>query len=753
MKSSVFCFRPTSPERVGFESLEEVKSSRTPRSPYIKEKCRNLMAWIGKGGHKHYGSSDFSYDPMSYALNFEDESSRADEFPSLNFSSRLPATPDRSPDIKHLGETPITVRREVNCTVTDSTAPNSLVFSKQTLTESAVKSRLAFKGIASGMAELDGSSAADTLLLELHQILNSCSKSISGGDLSHSQTSVSELVSFLDSVSDAAISEPENGDAKANAFKILSEIYQILCSPSLDHEIMDALSFELPKSASKFAGISPQCLEIADNVVHQFIRKCSPRDMLSILCEALDSPNKTVKAAAYLSPLISGLSNVFLSIQRRHFEQIKVAVPVVVKVVKVISSEPDSQDTELETLFDRVVVNALSIQTVCTNMETGENGKLQALLGLYVLQILALISVSANHLPFALRLASLLPYCGISCLGLITGSSIDTLSSFVIGEDEEDCSRFSSHVYLGASLSVILAQKYDEFARAAKLDLSALKTELQNNQTKKWQAIGMLKHIFSSVDLPWEFKRDAVDFLLYITSGDISNELDDEHNDCSLYMTSIFSALQAVTMIIIYTSDAALRKNAFEALKRVLGDIPDSQRFDILKALIKNSDSSSMVAILLDLVRGEMHRESTLRMSVCKDKALEADSKSRQNTLFWSTGILELVESVMRPVAGGPPILPDNSDAVLSALNLYRYVLMTESAGKTNYTGVRSKNNLQKAYNEWLLPLRILVSSIEAANKNDNDQLAVDTVCALNPVELVLYRCLELVEENLKHPV
>ncbi|KAK9032191.1 hypothetical protein V6N11_056469 [Hibiscus sabdariffa] len=706
MKSSVFCFRPTSPGRDGFESLEEVKSSRTPRSsPYIKEKCRNLMAWIGKGGHKHYGSSDFSYDPMSYALNFEDEASRADELPSLNFSSRLPATPDRSPDIKHLGETPVPIRREV-----------------------AVKSCLAFEGIASGMAELDGSSSADTLLLEIHQILNSCSKSISGGDFSHSQTSVSELVSFLDSVSDAAVSEPENGDAKANAFKILSEIYQFLCSPSLDHEILDALSFELPKSASKFAGISPQCLEIADNVVRQFIQTCSPRDMLSILCEALDSTNKTVKAAAYLSPLISGLSNVFLSIRRRHFEQIKVAMPVVVKVVKVISSEPDSQDTELKTLFDRVVVNALSIQTVCTNMETGENGKLRALIGLYVLQILALVSVSANHLQFALRLASLLPYC----------------------EDEEDCSRFSSHVHLGASLSVILAQKYDEFARTAKLDLSALKTELQNNQTKKWQAIGMLKHIFSSVDLPWEFKRDAVDFLLYITSGDISNELDDEHNDCSLYMTSIFSALQAVTMIIIYTSDAELRKNAFEALKRVLGDIPNSQRFDILKALIKNNDSSSMVAILLDLVRGEMHRESTLRMS---DKALEADSKSCQNTLFWSTSILELVESVLRPVAGGPPILPDNSDAVLSALNLYRYVLMTESAGKTNYTGVRSKNNFQKAYNEWLLPLRILVSSIKAANKNDDDQLAVDTVCALNPVELVLYRCLELVEENLKHPV
>ncbi|KAB2019986.1 hypothetical protein ES319_D07G034900v1 [Gossypium barbadense] len=568
---------------------------------------------------------------------------------------------------------------------------------------------------------IDGSSSANTLL-QLHQLLTSCSKSISGGNFSQSQTSVSMLINFLDSVSDASISELEPG-AKENAFKILSGIYEFLCSPSLNQENIDALSFELPKSASKFAGVSPQCLAISDNIIHRFIEKCSPRDMLPILCEALDSSNKTVQAATYVCPLISGLSDVFISLQRRHFEQIKVAVPVVVKVVKAISTESDYEDTELETLFERIVVNALSIQTVCRKLEDGENEKLRALLGLYVLQILALVSVSRNYLHFALRLASILPYSGISGLGLITGYSVDTMSHIVIGEDEEDCSSFSSHIYLGASLSVVWAQKHDEFAQAAKFDFGAIKTELQNNPTKRWQAVAMLKHVFASIDLPWEFKRYTVDFLLYITSGDISNKLG--HNDCSLYMTSLFSSLQALTMIIIYASDTVLRKNAFEALKRV--------------------------AILLDLVRGEMHRERILRTSLQKNEALEADSKTCQSTLFWSTSILELVESVLRPDTGGPPILPDNSDAVLSALNLYRFVLMTEAAEKTNYTGLQSKNNLQKAYNEWLLPLRMLVGGIAAANKNDIDQHAVDTVCALNPLELVLYRCIELVEENLKH--
>ncbi|KAK6237022.1 hypothetical protein SCA6_012359 [Theobroma cacao] len=287
--------------------------------------------------------------------------------------------------------------------------------------------------------ELDGSSSANPLLLQLQQILTSCSESIDGGgDLGQSQTSVAELVNFLDSLSDAAISEPENEDASANALEILSETYNFLCSPSLDQEVFDALSFELPKSVSKFSGVSLKCLEIADNIIDRFIQTCSPRDMLSILCEALDSPNKTVKASAYVSPLLSGLSKVFLSIQRRHFEQIKVAVPVVVKVVNTISSESDYEDSELETLFDRAVDIGHSIQVVSTKLEAGVNEKLQALLGLYVLQILALVSVSSrcnssNHLPFAVRLACFLPYCGLSYRGLITGSDVDKISGIVIG--------------------------------------------------------------------------------------------------------------------------------------------------------------------------------------------------------------------------------------------------------------------------------------------------------------------------------
>ncbi|KAL6528184.1 hypothetical protein OROHE_015134 [Orobanche hederae] len=82
---------------------------------------------------------------------------------------------------------------------------------------------------------------------------------------------------------------------------------------------------------------------------------------------------------------------------------------------------------------------------------------------------------------------------------------------------------------------------------------------------------------------------------------------------------------------------------------------------------------------------------------------------------------------------------------VLSALNLFRFILITESTDNSNYTGILSEDNLHKAHSEWLLPLRTLVMPTAAESRKP------DFFWALNPVELVLHRCIELVEEILKH--
>ncbi|XP_022131893.1 aberrant root formation protein 4 isoform X2 [Momordica charantia] len=562
--------------------------------------------------------------------------------------------------------------------------------------------------------QLTQPSNARPSVLRLREILAACSKSIENGDTHQSEALESELVNCLDSISEAAETELDNGDIESEAVEVLNEIYQFISSPSLDQGTLDTLSFDLPKAVSKFVRVG-RCLDIVDNIIDRFVTTCSPRDMLSILCEALDF--QMTKATNYIAPFLSGLSRVIRSIQKRHFEQIKVVVPVVLNALKAVDFETNDGDVKCDTLHGQAMDIASSIQSVCAKLDGKVNEKLRSLLGLYVLQIMALFSVSMSYkvsscIPFVSKLSRFLPFCGLSYAGLITGSDIDAISDNIIREDEDDYIACFSYIKPGACLSVIWGDISEEVAQAAEEKMSVLKDELATKQTERWQAI------------------------------------DGEQSDYISYMPSLFAALQAVQMIIIYAQDTTPRKNAFSLLKKLLADIPYSERFDMLRALIVNSDSPSMIALLLDLVKGEMYAE------ICRKKVgtdvQQIDAEAHPKPSFWTASILELVELVLRPPKGGPPVLPEQSDAVLSALNLYRYVLITEATGNTNYTGVLSKSNLQKSYNEWLLPLRTLVTGIVSENKTDYDQLAVDMECALNPVELVLYRCIELVEEKMR---
>ncbi|KAF4379667.1 hypothetical protein F8388_023684 [Cannabis sativa] len=553
----------------------------------------------------------------------------------------------------------------------------------------------------------------------LHEILNSVSNSVEEGDPEQSQNSVADLIDFLNSVSDDALSDPDNENAKNKAFHVLSQLHHYVCSPSFD----EVCSLE------------------------------NPREMLPILCEALDSPSEMNSGSSYFVPLLNGLSQVLISIQKRHFEQLKTAIPIVVKVLMAVSSEFDNDCTELKDLYDGALSIANSVHSVCIKQEGSVNEKIRALLGLYVLQIMALASINMNFMvlslqPLVAQLSSFLPYCGLSYLGLITGSDVDRMIGIAFEDDVDEYVSCLSYVKHGASFSVIWGHISEVVVTAAKEDLGALHVELQDDHMKRWEAIGMLRHILSYLLVPWELKKCAINILICITDANNSQRCDEEQTDCTSYMPNLYSALQAVQQVIMFASESELRRNAFDAFKRILADVPTSQRFDILKALIKNSDSSSMIAILLDVVRGEMQKKNCLRPN---DNDMNRENKAHQLSPFWSASVLELVEFVLRPPRGGPPPLPEHGDAVLSALNFYRFVLLTESEGKTNYTGIVSKNNLEKAYNEWLLPLRTLVSGIEAENnKGDRVQTTVDILCSLNPIEMVLYRCIELVEEKLK---
>ncbi|GMG98964.1 hypothetical protein Nepgr_000804 [Nepenthes gracilis] len=598
-------------------------------------------------------------------------------------------------------------------------------------------------------SDVHGSSSAEPLLSHLQQSFESCSEAVESGDFRRSEASIAELVEFLNSISDAAISDPDNEESRNNAITVLSHICSHINNTSLDQVVIDALSFELPKALAKFSGVSKRCLVIVESIIDQFITKCSPRDMISIFCEALDSYGKTIDAPGYVAPLLRGLSKVFPSLQRRQFEVVKEAVPVIVSTLKAASVDPDDRGASSHDLFEGAVDIATSIEATCKKLEGRANEQLRALLGLFVLQTLTLVSISIGHqfancIPLILRLSCFFPYCGLLYLDLITGHDVDTMMGHILRGDSDDYMNCTSYVKHGAVLSVIWGHISDEVAQAAEQDFSTLRDELRNTQTRRWQAIAMLRHIFSMGQLPWKLKKHAMDFLLVITDA-VYDQQTNEDIICSFNSPNLIAALQAIVSVIMYAPDAALRKNAFTAIKRVLADNPASLRLHILEHLIRNSSSSSMIAILLDCVRENLQNNSFKHVS----NEVPQEEKLSLSTSIWNAGVLEVVEFVLRPPNGGPPTLPEQSDAVLSALNLYRYVLIAESRAKTNYTGVLSRSNLQRAYSEWLLPLRTLVTGIIAENKSDYDQLAVDISCALNPVEFVLYRCIELVEEKL----
>ncbi|KNA17138.1 hypothetical protein SOVF_082920 [Spinacia oleracea] len=585
----------------------------------------------------------------------------------------------------------------------------------------------------------------EPLILRLQQSLVSCSKAVEAGDFRQSEEVISGIVEFLSSISDAAVSDLDDEETQNNSIAVLSHIHSFLSNPSLDQAIVDALSFELPKAIAKFAGVSERCRGIVESIIDHFSTKCSPRDMISVFSEALDSYGKTTDAPGYVSALLHGVSKVFLSIQRRQVEQIKVALPIILNAVKAASFDLDDRVTSFKDLFEGAISIANSIIGTCKKLEGAAEGQIRGLLGLYVLQVMTIVSFSSGDevsscLYFVQLLSSFFPYCGLSYADLVTGQGVDPLTNLICGDETDEYMDCFCYVKHGAVLSVIWGHISDEVAEAAGQDVSVLKRELRTSQSRRWSAVGMMKYIFSLGELPWVLKKHASDFLLVITENSDQQDMN-EDMICSFLTPSLITTMQAILSVIMYAPDAELRKTAFVALKRVLADIPASLRLDIMQVLVKSSTSSSMVAILLDCIR------ENLRIDYPKLQDEEVSS----SCTFWNACILDLVEFVLRPPNGGPPSLPEQSDAVLSALNLYRYVLIAEKTGKTNYTGVLSRNKLEKVYNEWLLPLRTLVMSISAAeNKNDNEQLAMDIMCGLNPLLFVTHRCIELVEENIK---
>lgn len=58
----------------------------------------------------------------------------------------------------------------------------------------------------------------------------------------------------------------------------------------------------------------------------------------------------------------------FEALQRRPFEQVKVAIPVVVKVLEAILSDPEDEDTSSGDLLSTSILIAHSLKTICVKI-------------------------------------------------------------------------------------------------------------------------------------------------------------------------------------------------------------------------------------------------------------------------------------------------------------------------------------------------------------------------------------------------
>lgn len=88
---------------------------------------------------------------------------------------------------------------------------------------------------------------------------------------------------------------------------------------------------------------------------------------------------------------------------------------------------------------------------------------------------------------------------------------------------------------------------FDGVEKAVGQQLGIVVSEIQQNRFKRWQAIGMFKHILISMEYPWIIKAQCMDILLSIIDGIISEEQNDSVDDLSSFLLNLFSSIMVTS--------------------------------------------------------------------------------------------------------------------------------------------------------------------------------------------------------------
>ncbi|KAF2919019.1 hypothetical protein DAI22_08g103600 [Oryza sativa Japonica Group] len=504
----------------------------------------------------------------------------------------------------------------------------------------------------------------------LREALAALSKAFESGDCSDGSAAAA-VSDLLNAAADAADAEADAEDEAAAGVveEMLREVHAFLSSPSSNQLAIDALSLELVKPVAKLGALMRNCWDIANAIIEFFVSNCNPRDMLSILCEAVDAPLAS-NGSVYFVLLFKELAKVLVLIQRRHTEQVKVTLPAVLRVMNAVIPECDEEHGKIIVdMYNAALRIGNAIQEMCKKMVNQTNEELCSVLSLYSLQNIALVSrCKQQHILSAcgsvvLQHSKILTFCGFTYLGLLTGNDVTSATDKISKDEDADLLECFSFAMNGANLAVIWTYMDDEISKYAGAELESALKDVKGNHTRMWQAINILRYVLSSTHYPWVIKSHSLDLLLTIANESRIEEIND-HVDVSSSGPQIFATLKAIESVMISAPDALMRKKAFATLKQVISMVPSSQRFNILQALIKNSIFPSLTALLLDLVKDEVSRE----IRRADQDIVESDQLQDGGEWPppWFSHALELVELILKPPEGGPPCLPDHGEQVPS---------------------------------------------------------------------------------------
>ncbi|CAK9881188.1 unnamed protein product [Sphagnum jensenii] len=584
----------------------------------------------------------------------------------------------------------------------------------------------------------------------------------------------------------------EEEDWLASCEEMLQQAMTLLdpSSPS-GQVLLDHVGWELPLVVVKYVNLSQPCLNFCYSIIEALAQSCNPHELFAGFMEALNIWT-SFQTLAFCVPLARGLSLVFPRLKRRQADFFKSGNPGLLAVARLTMREEEDgvengngdgslsgssltnriipiEDLRTEIIHELILV-ANAVRYTCDLVEEEQQREsLQRSLGVFTLQLLAIIGGGLQSSPpgapdMVMQLVELLPLCGISFFELLTSNQIEKFVDSTTDDDDAEKALVKSEARRGGALAVCWGMSDSKVDSTARESLHSLKEKFLLSGIKG--VIAALSLVTSLLPVPlsrpsWLLPEKGVTLLFSIL--DISGPYettthDNTEDDWPTLTLQIVPILQAVQDVIVYAPDPALRRHAYLALTKVIKEVlPVSTRFHSLQALISSCPYPSLVSLLLTCLKDEVARAWPVFKQGCGaecnvEVTAVGDSFKSYPIVspFVSSEVLQVIESVLHPLGGNPPDLPSQIDSVQGALNLYRFIIIRETSGKTNLTGVLSKASLMKAQTQWLLPLRELLGGIQSNLVVEGDEYAAGVGLAIDNLQSVLIRCLELTEDALK---